>query len=233
MAPKEATYKLEVWGAQGGASYGGKGGYSVGTCSLNSSKLIYVVVGGMGKTGSASVEGGFNGGGASYPGIQVGITASGGGATHIASVVGTLTSLLNQRKAIYIVAGGGGGGGELVTGGTGGGLEGGNGGYATNNPDFKGLGGNQTKPGYQKGYTDNNFALGGYGSFGCGGSAFEGDYSAGGYGGGGGWYGGGGTNRAHSGGGGGSGYIGGVSNGKTENGMRTGNGLAQISWILQ
>ena len=50
--PITGTYKLEVWGAQGGgsASYpGGKGGYSVGTLSLNSGTVLYVYVGEKGK----------------------------------------------------------------------------------------------------------------------------------------------------------------------------------------
>ena len=51
------TYKLEVWGAQGGVggSYtGGKAGYSVGTINLVNNAILYVYVGG---------QGGFNGGG--------------------------------------------------------------------------------------------------------------------------------------------------------------------------
>lgn len=59
------AYKLEVWGAQGGyrssSSYGGKGGYSVGTLNLTSRQTVYVYVGGAGNTGKTS--GGFNGGG--------------------------------------------------------------------------------------------------------------------------------------------------------------------------
>ena len=43
------TYKLEVWGAQGGyrsnATYGGKGGYSYGTLTLNNTTNLYVYVG--------------------------------------------------------------------------------------------------------------------------------------------------------------------------------------------
>ena len=35
-APSATTYKLEVWGAQGGGN-GGKGGYSIGNISLISS----------------------------------------------------------------------------------------------------------------------------------------------------------------------------------------------------
>ena len=61
----KGTYKLEVWGAQGGyrssSTYGGKGGYSVGTLSLSGSLTAYLLTGGSGNTGGTS--GGFNGGG--------------------------------------------------------------------------------------------------------------------------------------------------------------------------
>ena len=66
-------YKLEVWGAQGGAASahyqqsayeGGKGGYAVGEVVLTEALLNYVYVGGMGKrVGNAAGGGGFNGGG--------------------------------------------------------------------------------------------------------------------------------------------------------------------------
>ncbi len=63
-------YKLEVWGAQGGSygttSTGGKGGYSVGTVTLNEEATLHLYAGGAGtySTTSASfVSGGFNGGG--------------------------------------------------------------------------------------------------------------------------------------------------------------------------
>ena len=59
--PTTGTYKLEVWGAQGGTNTktGGKGGYSVGTISLTSNTNIYVYVGGQ----PSSYTGGYNGGG--------------------------------------------------------------------------------------------------------------------------------------------------------------------------
>ena len=93
----KGTYKLEVWGAQGGyrssSTYGGLGGYSVGTIELKSKQTAYIYVGGSGNTGGTS--GGFNGGGsrATYSG--------GGGATDIRFNGSTL-------YARVIVAGGGG-----------------------------------------------------------------------------------------------------------------------------
>ena len=62
------TYKLEVWGAQGGiasrgTSYiGGKGGYSIGTISVRNNITIYIYVGGQGSA-SGSNEYSSGGGG--------------------------------------------------------------------------------------------------------------------------------------------------------------------------
>ena len=109
------TYKLEVWGAQGGTGYsssgvgkaGGKGGYSVGTISLSSSTTLYIVVGGSGNTTNVTHSGGYNGGGANtlWSGYAGG---SGGGATHIATASGLLRNLSGNKQSILIVAGGGG-----------------------------------------------------------------------------------------------------------------------------
>ena len=103
--PCRGTYKLEVWGAQGGTvdSYaGGKGGYSVGEIGLTTADTLYIAVGGQGgKSGSGVVAGGYNGGGSGHGGTCNGNGnrwgASGGGATHIAKVPGEL-SLLESSK---------------------------------------------------------------------------------------------------------------------------------------
>lgn len=183
-------YKLEVWGAQGGyrssATYGGPGGYSVGTLSIEAALLLYLYVGGSGNTGGTS--GGFNGGGkrATYPG--------GGGATDIRLGQDSL-----YARAI-VAAGGGSDGASNRAGAYGGGTTGGtaSSGYGSGSG-----GGTQTAGGTG----GNNNA----GTFGQGG---EGKYRSSGYGGagGGGWYGGGGTYPDSSGdddkgGGGGSGYV--------------------------
>lgn len=82
--PSNGTYKLEVWGAEGGTNSGnstaiaGKGGYSNGTVRLNKDVKIYIYVGGQGGA-ATSTCGGFNGGGI-YSGSKTNITnASGGG----------------------------------------------------------------------------------------------------------------------------------------------------------
>ena len=117
-APTTGTYKLEVWGASGGtvdtSYYGGYGGYSTGTIKQTKGSIMYVNVGGKGtgatKTGE-SLTGGYNGGGNVTGSGEVNhMTASGGGATHIASSSGLLSTLENNKNNIFIVSGGGGGG---------------------------------------------------------------------------------------------------------------------------
>ena len=154
-APATGTYKLEVWGAQGGTydsnyAEGGKGGYSVGTITLNKGDNLYVYVGGSGSFGTSSSSysgGGYNGGGdADYKG------GAGGGATDIRFTSGTWnnsTSLLSR----VIVAGGGGGAHSYDShynsfGGYGGGTTGGNG--STGFPpylNYYGFGASQTEGG--------------------------------------------------------------------------------------
>lgn len=202
ILPK-GIYKLECWGAQGGyrssATYGGKGGYSVGTLTLEEETELFVYVGGSGNTGKTA--GGFNGGGLrnTYNG--------GGGATDIR--IGQ-----DNLLARVIVAGGGGSDGATnKTGMYGGGEAGGN---TTENYGTGGFGGTQngvygsswqttTRP------TSTTSQSGAYAGFGFGGNGI---YRSSGYGGagGGGWYGGSGSYPDSSGdddrgGAGGSGYI--------------------------
>jgi len=135
--PKTGTYKLEVWGAQGGSIsesfQGGYGGYSIGHINLNKSEIIYVNIGGQGGIGNLTNgfplkagKGGYNGGGkgglGSITNGSYQIVSSdtqnaivwqsgtgGGGATHIALETGLLSNLENKRNSILIIAGGGGG----------------------------------------------------------------------------------------------------------------------------
>ena len=202
-APCTGTYKLEVWGAQGGTSSGGYGGYSVGTSRLHEGDQLYVVVGGT----TSSETGGYNGGGYGASGYY-----GGGGATHIAKQFGSYITLASYGNAataldyVYIVAGGGGGASSSsynVNGGNAGGYVGNSGGQSASSLQQLAGGGTQESGGV-KGI--GNFALGNDGSFGQGGYGAK--FSAGG---GGGWYGGGSSgvngNIAGSGGG-GSSYIG-------------------------
>ena len=117
------SYTLEVWGAQGGGSspsygVGAKGGYSIGSKSLNSNQELYICVGSKGLYAGASGSnvdnsGGYNGGG------KAGIITTrvemqgygGGGATHIAQFNkrGVLKNYKDYQSEVLIVAGGGGG----------------------------------------------------------------------------------------------------------------------------
>lgn len=214
---KPGKYKLEVWGAQGGyrssSTYGGLGGYSVGTINFTEETTVYLYAGGSpgGSTSSVGTSkattGGFNGGGyrTGYPG--------GGGASDIR--IGT-----DSLYARVIVAGGGGSCGATSKKGMYGGGE--TGGSSTESysgaSNYCGKGGTQTYSGYSSAYTATtqvtaytSTTSAYYGGFGFGGYGL---YSSNGYGGagGGGWYGGSGNYPDSSGdddrgGGGGSGYI--------------------------
>lgn len=202
--PSTGTYKLEVWGASGGTLGGtaGNGGYVTATLALTYNSKLYIVVGGT----TSNYDGGYNGGGnggesTGVEGSQSG--AGGGGATHIATVSGTLDALQTQRSAILVVAAGGGGTGSEGIGGAGGGSVGKDG-YDTYNSTYNslcGAGATQSSAGCSISTTA------GCGSFGKGGnmSLYWGGY--GGAGGGGGYYGGGGSARQHAGAGGGSSYV--------------------------
>ena len=217
--PLTGTYKLDVWGAQGGpnpniSSIGGKGGFAQGYIQLIKNYVLYIFVGGQGYwalgTGGG---GGYNGGG--NAGIQGG-SGGGGGATHIAIAnMGELKNYaLNQNEILIVAGGGGGGDGNILGGGYGGGISGGN--------VTGGDGGTQSS---------------GY-AFGLGQSMGSSDGS----GGGGGWYGGYGT--TFDGAGGGSGYIAPAIVGSTIAGNQSipspsggtetghaGNGYARITFV--
>lgn len=114
-APQTGQYILETWGAQGGSAnvvIGGMGGYSTGTISLSKGEKIYVFVGGQGiaatEKKSVVLKGGYNGGGNGF-GYTDKYTASGGGATHIATKSLQISNLSDSKESILLVSGGGGG----------------------------------------------------------------------------------------------------------------------------
>ena len=253
-APQKGIYKLEAWGAQGGAGSSegngtpGKGGYSYGHVLLEKGAVLYICCGQAGATTSATMYNGGGGGKSQYfdftPHYKPTTTGgSGGGATHIATRSGTLAEL-GSTSGLLIVAGGGGGaagGGGLGTsygiGGSGGGESGGAGvGFAS----WTSSGGTQTS-GYAFG--QGQTATSRWGDW-DGTQSYESNAAGGG---GGGLYGGiaqnvSGEHRdsASCGGGGGSGYIGGVptltyfgstyANGM-QSGQRSGNGYAVITFV--
>jgi hypothetical protein len=248
-APSTGTYTLEVWGAKGGGGSncygsGGNGGYSKGDVTLTAGQTIYLVLGQQGFQSSSMNA--YNGGGAGNPnGNDPGYT--GGGATHIATANGTLSSLSGNQNSVLLVAGGGGGaaGGTCVcqyqgNGGAGGGLSGASGTCSANDCGYRpaGSGGTQNTGGNsQSPSIASGFGLGATSS------TNTGDCIQGG-GGGGGWYGGGAGGYAGGGGGGGSGYVapsllltqvtdGASSMPNPAGGLMTGNagdGVAKISW---
>ena len=202
--------KLEVYGAQGGGSSGGKGGYSYGNLTVKEGNTLYIYVGGSG----ANATGGYNGGGSAYSGAY-----GGGGATDI-RYGGTS---VGDRK---LVAGGGGGGVQDSS------FKGGGGGGGNS----CGINGSSDFCGGKYGCNGS----GGSGSINCAnGTANPGTVSNGGNGtteagynsgGGGGGYGGGASGAWAYSGGGGGGYIGGVTSGGGSSGINSGNGKAIITY---
>lgn len=236
--PFTGLYKLEVWGASGGQPYSGYygnrgyGGYVYGFRALNKGQVLYICVGGRGSDGTydCKASGGYNGGGngGGYSGLT-GQGGCGGGATHISTVNGVLSSAYGGA---LVVAGGGGGGGLHGDGGGGGGVSSLNGllgGNGYGNPPGPTWAGNTNPSGDRVFYTNRGQGWGGYpyhtayACTGCGG-------------GGGGMYGG--ITSFEAGGSGGSGYIAVSSvtfNGTTYNsgygGSRDGNGYARITFV--
>ena len=215
--PCSGGYKLETWGAQGGSEsttfYGGYGGYSEGNIKLEKNSQLFINIGG---TGVETVDrynvalGGYNGGGPAFAcggkfacdtrnNESDAFVGSGGGATHIATVSGLLSTLENNKNSILMVSGGGGGNYGTHAGGHAGGIVGNSGlgenAYAT--------GGTQNSGGLDRNGYDGSFGLG---SLWLEYTNFKINFS--GSGGGGGYYGGGRGFYNSSGAGGGSGYIG-------------------------
>jgi hypothetical protein len=124
-APVDGTYKVELWGAQGGsanATYvGGKGGYSAGTIHLKNKDVLYVYVG---QKGGLPVDAAaYNGGGKAITSENNnGSAGGGGGATDIRLSSGTWNDGTGLKNRIMVAAGGGGGAGYWgKSGGSGGG----------------------------------------------------------------------------------------------------------------
>lgn len=193
-APIKATYQIELWGAKGGGTNGGKGGYVKGNIELNKDDTIYIYVGSQ---GDSNGNGGYNGGG--NAGVQAINNDGGGGATDIRLEQDNLNS------RIMVAAGGGGAnadgtstGGAGDEGGVAGGLLGTQG--KSKIPVMSGLAGTQIAGGAagnsNKGSGDEAGnrtpgTAGGFGYGGIGGISKNYPTKAGGGGGGGGYYGGG------------------------------------------
>ncbi|HFL2584472.1 TPA: glycine rich domain-containing protein [Clostridioides difficile] len=198
---KPGKYKLECWGARGGATgtpfasgfYYGLGGYCSGEITLRKETTLYVYVGFDGIRGYTSVN---NRNGHTFNGGGYGTNRSGGGATDIRLVGGEWDNEQGLLSRI-IVAGGGGGTFDKEYGGHGGGLKGE---LGTSINSAVCLGGTQFEGG--RGYRDDGSCDG---SFGKGATRLANPsvYS----GGGGGWFGGSRPYHSEYGSGGGSGYV--------------------------
>ncbi len=256
-APISTDYTFEAWGASGGGGIaassggganaygrGGAGGYASGTRTLAAGTALYIYVGQQGTLSTSTTYNGGGGGNVSATGTYLG-GFSGGGATHIATQVGTLSTLSTNQPSVLIVAGGGGGGGGgsapgwegfATAGGVGGG-ESGTAGQTYSNGTGGGAG-TQLAGGSSTGTPVQTSAFG----RGASATAATSSHISGG-GGGGGWYGGGAGADQGGGGGGGSGYVNPLTNssliagnltmpnpaGGTMTG-RIGNGLVRVTY---
>ena len=206
VAPIEANYKIELWGASGGKNNwagtyidnAGKGGYSKGTIHLNKGDKLYVYVGEKGQDGQYGTAStlnkvSFNGGGASISSSDNNDSGgSGGGATDVRLVANNWDNQTSLASRI-MVAGGGSGGATISTtfnqssGGAGGGLTGTGSIFRYPGTEIIDHGYNATQTtGYSFGIGENGYAKNNAGGAGAGGGYFGGysDTEAGGAGGG-------------------------------------------------
>lgn len=92
IAPESGWYKIELWGAAGYSSSGGKGAYTSGIIFLEDNDYLYFYVGEQGKTSGTS----FNGG-----------TTRGGGATDVRLISGDWNDASSKASRIMVAGGGG------------------------------------------------------------------------------------------------------------------------------
>ena len=133
-APYDGTYKIQLWGAQGGiarennslVTVGGYGAYTAGMIELKKGQVLYIYVGGNGGNGVKSGYGtaGWNGGGrGEYDHSDDEAAGGGGGATDVRLVSGSWNDFASLKSRIMVAAGGGGsaprwGSGPIAFGGT-------------------------------------------------------------------------------------------------------------------
>lgn len=152
ITPITGAYKIELWGAQGGGSNGGMGGYTSGEINLIEGEKLYVVVGQKGPANSSTTNvGGYNGGG--YSGNNSAANSyGGGGATDVRLVNAAWNDATGLRSRIMVAAGGAGTTSTLtsVAGGGGGliGIDGTGVGSTFNTSTYLPIGSNQTSVGF-------------------------------------------------------------------------------------
>ena len=105
--PVTGEYKIELWGAAGGAG-GAKpaGSYTSGNIALESGEVLYVFVGEKGENTKNYTA--YNGGGTSTQYYSDNNNGSGGGATDVRLVGGTWNDAVGLRSRIMVAAGGAG-----------------------------------------------------------------------------------------------------------------------------
>lgn len=131
VVPKTGTYKIELWGAEGGYSYAlgnrykraGKGAYTKGEIKLKKGEVLYFQVGSKGEDSkivedderltvfyypSTGGDGGYNGGGTGSDDPQTDAGGGGGGATDVRLVSGSWGDFDSLKSRIMVAAGGGG-----------------------------------------------------------------------------------------------------------------------------
>ena len=182
VAPNAGTYRIQLWGAQGGSSsyaLGGAGAYTAGNVALTDGQKLYIYVGAM----PQKIEVAYNGGAAS---ANIAYSRSGGGATDVRVTPGLWNDTQSLRSRIMVAAGGGGTSAYSTTG-----AVGGYGGALTGGPGILAGSGTYTLPGggtqTSGGTAGIGTATASAGTFGTGGANLNGGGA-----GGGGYYGGGG-----------------------------------------
>ncbi len=203
---------LSAWGAQGwsGSYIGGRGAYASGVLTVTPGQVLTIFVGGQGTVANGNfvpAGGGFNGGGNGQSNGASNAVGGGGGASDV-----RVGGIAFANRVIVAAGGGGSTNNTNCFGGDGGTLIGITGGSLA--PYAPGTGGSQVAGGNVGGL----LGIGGSGT---------GTMTPWNGGGGGGYYGGG-ASPQHCGGGGGSSYLGGVTGGTANPGIKTGDGIVTI-----
>lgn len=155
-----AEYKIELWGAQGGNTTGGKGAYVRGTITIKKGTDMYVYVGEhptylSGNCYGSNPNNAFNGN-------LIGSCAGAGGASDVRLLKTTNWYDVESLRSRIIVSGAGGGAYYEGSGGYGGGL---NGGSYTGGVASSSGGAGATQSLYVFGYSDSATTLGGGGFY--------------------------------------------------------------------
>ena len=107
ITPVDGIYKIALWGASGGGSNGGLGGYTEGNIYLKKGTYLHVFVGEHSTYESGSCY--ENNPNSSFNGNKIGSCSGGGGATDVRLLTGNEWDDFNSLKSRIMVAGAGGG----------------------------------------------------------------------------------------------------------------------------